>query len=95
MVNKITAYQCPICNRVSSDKSKIEECEKSHVLEEDLEFCASKFDKERDIWENDRQKIFPTHILVSIKSYSGISAEYMLRKVGSDEEFINYYPVDD
>ena len=89
----INAYKCKHCGMVFTEKQQAIECEAIHVLSKDLEFVACRhLLSEQDILNgNDYNRKFPELILVDIKSYSGISAEYELKRVSSDEDFIDDY----
>ena len=94
MVNEITAYECSDCGKIYVEKSEAEKCESTHVTLKNLELTACRFEDDLEL-DTMLGNIFrlklPHTLLVDIKGYSGIFGKYELNKVGSYEDFEEYF----
>jgi hypothetical protein len=87
-MKKVQCYKCELCEEVYEVEQEAISCEKTHVEFKKLSVIDAKYTK-------DQTNGFPDLLLIEIDGYSGVLAEYVVRKIDSVEGFEPYHkPID-
>lgn len=79
MPTKKTVWECNNCGDLSDSEEEAKRCEETHTKQENMKII--------EVSSCEHSCRFPEEILVEDEEYSGVLAEYMLKKIHSVEGF--------
>jgi len=84
MPKQVQYWECSFCGTLYKKENEAQTCEDMHARFDNLEI-----ENATSFWKDSR---FPEKIVVGIKNYSGVAAEYKLITHGSVEDIYERHP---